>query len=835
MKFKDKYCELLTEKKQNLTSLSEESIKLLDSLNTPGGWFTAMAVCEAAIDEGLQDNNILNLREEMFAQGRDLHSGVNLSDEDYADWFAQLVNLNMKLAEAGIAEAWVELSSVYDNARFPHRDYAKAEEYMMKGVDLEDPLALIIYGYHMYCGISFTKTNREKGMEFMLKAREKNCERADRYLLLAEYDSITDTDAYIQKVMDYNSTVKPGRQLWGTLGDLSCEKLKDVKKAVEYYDKGIESCKDPYCQYKKALILINEFVSKSRDDIDEALIMLKEAYEWNIIHAANSLGQFYRYDNNEYNNPDMAIEWYKKAVSYYESFSMFNLAFIYLYDESRTDIKKGLEYIDLAIENGHTYALTEKAYFMLDADEEYRDIPFVKEYLEQACEHGDGYAAYRLGYGYHTALFSEEKDLQKAFEYYTIAAECRYLYAIELLGRYYTEGIIVEVNIEKAIEYYNKAIELGSNLARIKLAEFYEDGCGVEQNCEQAFELVTLAAQKNYADAYAKLGHYYMEGIGCEKNTDTAFEHFTKAAKNGSSEAMYSLGWIYKYAVGRPENPALAIEYFEKAAEDNNLDALVEMGLAYEYEYGGIAFDATKAIEYMVAAAKQGHLFALYKLGEYHYYSSGEENRERGLEYLQMAYSRGSVYAAAALGNHFMYERDETVDAGEAFKYYKYAADEDYVTEGIGLCYLYGIGVESSKPEAFRYFMIAANKNIAAAKFRLGICYKYEMGTVKNLTEAYKWLLEAAEEGDRFAQYETAMALLRGEGVTMDPDKGIEWLRKSADNEYANAQLELGNCYLTGNGVEEDETQAMFWYQKAARNGNENAQRIIGRRDRTRR
>jgi TPR repeat protein len=832
MKFKDKYHELLTEKKQNLASLSEESLKLLDSLNTADGWFTAMAVCEAAIDGGTQDENILNLRTEMFSRGRELYSGVNLDDEDYADWFAQLVNFNTKLAEAGIDEAWVELSSIYDNARFPFRNYAKAEEYMLKGVSLEDPLALALYGYHLYYGISFADVDKEKGRELMLKAKEKNPEKADRYLLLAEYDSITDTDAYIQKTMDYNSTAKPDRQIstWCALGDLYHDRFNDIAKAIEYYNKGIEVCNDSYCQYKKAIILINEL----KDNIDEALLMLKEAYEWNIIQAADFLGQFYAY-NNEYRNLDTAIEWYKKAVSYYEPSAMLNLAFVYLYDESKKDTAKGLEYLDMAIENGNVRALSEKAYFLLEADEEYRDIPLAKELLERAYDKGDGYAAYRLGYGYQTAEFSEESDFQKAFEYYTAGAERGHLFAVELLGRYYSEGIATEVNLEKAIECYNKAVELGSNFARVELALFYESGYGVEQNYEQAFERLKLAADDNYVYADVKLGYYYMNGIACEADTDAAFDHFTKAAENGNFEAMYNLGRMYKYAIGRPENPTLALEYFGKAAENGDLNANVEMGLVYEQEYGGTEFDGAKAMEHMAVAAENGHPFAQYKLGIYHYFGMVEENIEKGLEYLQKAYGNGSTYAAATLGDHFLYGRDETADTGEAFKYYKYAADEDYVTEGVGLCYLYGIGVESSEAEAFKYFMIAADRDVTSAKYRLGLCYKYEMGTVKNLSEAYKWLSEAAEEGNRGAEYETAMALLKGEGTAMDTEKGIEWLRKAADNEHARAQLELGNCYLTGNGVEEDEVQAMFWYQKAAENGNEEAQKIIGKRSRKRR
>ncbi|MDR1129833.1 MAG: sel1 repeat family protein [Prevotellaceae bacterium] len=834
MEFKDKYLKLLTEKKQNPESLSGESIKLLGDLNAPDKWFEAMAVCEAAADAGKMDENILKLRHKMFLQGRELHAGINLDGQDYADWFAQLVDFNKKLAEAGIAEAWVELSSIYDNARFPYSDCAKAEEYMLKGVNLDNPLALALYGYHLYCGADYVKVDREKGMELMLKSKEKNFARADSYLLLAESDSLADdeVEAYIRKVVEHNSVSEPVNQLWGILGDLYYSRLNNLAKAVEFYDRGIESGDPPYCKYKKATLILN---GEIEGDKDEALLMIKDAYEWDILNAADFLGQFYTY-NQEYRNLDTAIEWYEKAVSYSKTSSMINLAFVYLYeDESKRDVEKGLKYLDMAIENKNVRALSEKAYFLLETGEENKNIPLAKELLDEANEKGDGYAAYRLGYGYQNAEFSEERDFPTAFKYYTVGAERGHLYAIEMLGQYYRSGIAVEADNEKAVEYYSRAVEKGSNYARVELALCYEEGAGVEQDDSRAFELLKLAAGDNYIYAHNRLGYYYLNGIACETDLDRAFEHFTQAAEGGNLDAMYNLGRMYKYSVGRPENPETALKYFAEAAEKGDLNANLEMGLSYELEYGGLEFDGQKAMEYMAYAADRDHPYAQYKMGVYHYYGMVEENMEKGLEYLQKAYANGSVYAAATLGDHFLYGRDETADSGEAFAYYKYAADRDYITEGVGLCYLYGIGVESSDSEAFKYFLIAADRDVLAAKFRLGLCYKYERGTVKNLAEAYRWLSEAAGEESRGAEYELGMMLLKGEGVAMDTEKGVEWLRKAADNEYAEAQLELGNCYLTGQGVEEDDVQAMYWYQKAAENGNEDAQKIIGKRSRKRR
>jgi TPR repeat protein len=830
MRFNEQYQNLLADKKQNLATLSEKSVELIGSLTSPEKWFEAMALCEAAVDAGKLDDNILAMRVEMFFNGKELHSGVNLNDEDYAEWFVQLVDFNLKLANAGITDAWVELSSHYDNARFPYRDYSKSEEYMLTGVNLENPLALALHGYHLYYGMGFAKVDKEKGRELMLKAKAKNFEKADMYLLLSEFDSDIEPAVYEQKIKDYNATAKIGNQLWYLLGDLYHEKLGDINRAIEAYDKGIEQNGDPYCKYQKALAILNGEIEGNKD---EAILMMEYTYSWNIAYAADFLGQVYYY-NEDYRNVEKAIEWYKKAISYYNAQAMLNISFIYLYNNDYRNIAEGIRYIDMAIENGNIRALSEKAYFLLEIERENRNIPEAKALLEKAYDAGDGYAAYRLGYGYQCAEFSEERDYETAFKYYLVGAERNHLFAIEMLGHYYKTGIVGSPDPEKAVEYYRKAVEFNSNYARVELATCYEDGFGVEQDYKTAFELLSAAANNNYPYAYTKLGYYYMDGTMDETNFDKAFEYFSKAAEGGDPDAMYNLGRIYKYSIGRPEIPELALKYFKQAAESGDIDANIEMGISYEHEYGGLEFDRKEAVEYMNYAAEKGHPYAQYKLGVYYYYGIVGNDREKGLEYLHKAYNNGSSYAAAILGDHLLYCRDENEDSSNAFQYYKFAADKDYVTEGIGLCYQFGIGVEISESEAFKYYSIAAGRDYTAAKLRLGLCYKYEIGTKKNVAEAYKWLLQAAEEDNRIAEYEIGMLLLDGEGIAMDLEKGIDWLRKAADNEQDDAQLELGNCYLTGHGVDEDEVQAMYWYQKAAENGNEKAQKVIGKRSKRR-
>ncbi|MDR0385976.1 MAG: hypothetical protein LBH60_07855 [Prevotellaceae bacterium] len=825
MNFKKKYSNLLNLKKQNLDSLSKEALKLIDSTEDPEKWIEAMALCEAAVDEGKVDKNILKLRENMF-DGNEIHSGTIFEGEDYSEWFEQLVNFTMKLANFGIGEAWVELSNIYGFTPIPFRDLEKSDEYMKIAVDMDVPSAQLLYGYCLYRDAEEASPDREKGMELMLRAREEICEEADMYLIIAEASSYTDVNAFLQKIEAHNSAVEPEYQLWWLQGDIYLSHFGDPYKAFEYYDRGMADEDNLYCKFKKASLILR---GKVKGNIPEAIRMMEEAYAWNMSTAADSLGQFYL-SNEEYRDIDKALMWYERGVSYGIAWSMFNLGIFYIYDKNGyTNIDKGLKYLDLAIEENHIESMNEKARFLLEGDEKYRDASQAKKLLERASENGDGYATFRLGAGYQNAEFSEENDYLKAFNYYTIGAEHDYLPAIEALGHFYKNGIAVEQDYKKAVELFRRAIEQGSNFARVELATCYELGHGVEEDERRAFELLQFAAQNNYGYAHGKLGHFYMFGIGCKPDEDKAFKHVSIAIeKGGDGDAMFNMGRLYRYSE-RYGDPELAIKFLLKAVELNNLEAHIEVGMLYEQGYGSLEADSAKAMSYMSIAANLGHPLAEYKMGIYYFCGLVEKNIEKALEYLYKSYNKGYVQAAVDLGNYFMYNEDKNIDSAEAFQYYKFAVDKNYITEGIGLCYLYGVGVERNEKEAFKYFLIASDNGIAAARYHLGRCYRDEKGTSRNSKKAFKLFTEVAKGEYPEAGYDAGMMLIKGEGIEMDPKQGVEWLRIAADIEHSKAQFELGNCYLVGEGVEEDEAQAIFWYRKAAKNGYEKARLIIGK------
>lgn len=837
----EQYNNLLTKHSNNLSSITSSAQNYInkDDYSNKNEWLDALAICDISLQKNKVDHVIEELYRQIYSRNWNKYVSMEYNDTDYKFWFNLNKNINDRFIEKGYIRGYCEQTDLYGSARRGYRDLVKKIEYLKEGVKAEDPASLGDYGYGLYLGLpEYGKENKEEGKKLVERSLELDYESAKILLLYIDfYDTELDQSTLLQRINEQiEKTESVHRKPYHLLADYYLRKENNLEKAIKAMKRGID-VGGHYCEYLLGMNYLNGRIENS--DKNEGLRLLENAYSYHVIYAANFLGQYYNFGNDENTSIEKAIQWHEKAALYCYGESSFELACIYLYNETLKDVQKGLAYLDQAIIDGSPRALSERAYLILETEILPTNLDEAKRLLEKAMEMGNEYAPYRLGLGYQNAEFSAEPDYKKALELFELGAERGHLYSIELSGNYYRVGVggEDEVAAEKAVKYLNQAIEMESNYARVELAFCYESGSGVDQDYQKAFDLYQQAAANNYPYANTKMAVYFEDGILGEENLSEAFKNYQIAAEAGLPDAMYHLGRYYKYAVGIPENPEEALKLFNQAAEAGSAPGLTELAISYEQEYGGLDFDTAKIIEYMTKAAEMRYTYAQYKLGSYYYYGLVETDLDKAIEWFTKAYEQGYPYAALMLGEYYLYNigGGGEPEYEKAFEYFKFAEEQNAISEGIGVCYEYGLGVEENETEAFKYYTLAVNDNYTAAKYRLGLCYRYGRGTTENLTEAYRWLSDAAQNGNYNAQFETAMMLLNGEGVSMDQQQGIQMLTKIAEEDHDSAQFELGNCYLTGKGVAEDEVQAMYWYQKAADNGNEQAQKLTGKRERRKR
>lgn len=803
---------------KNIEEEARELLKQGDFFNK-NNWLKGLVLCDLALINNTLTETIKKLYLQLYKKHRNLYFSSGLEEKEYKFWFTKTEEINDKFINQKFTRAYAERNFMLETARRPYRNKEKEQEFLLTGIELGDAACMAIYGYNLCFSMTDEKEKKEEGLKWMQKSRELGCEGVENYYLSVLYYTEIDTARILAAVEEFNNSRKDeSEKAYHLLADFYLYKEKNLEKAEEALLTGIKH-HNFYCIYILGISIVNNiFLGYEETD---GIKFLEEAYKYGVIQAAAYLGQYYCYAPGENRSIEKSISWHEKAKLYYFEDSLVELALIYLREESVRDPEKGKIYLDWALQEGSIRAMIEKAELLLN-----QKIPDIKEackLLEKSVESGDSYAPYRLGQLYENGESGKEPDYYKAFELYKLSAERGYIHAIELVGHYYRTGLTKaeEADPGKAIEYLYRAIEKGSEYARVELAICYESGFGFEKNLQKAYDLFRTAAENGYVCAYNKVGYYEEDGVIGEKNQEKAFQAFQKAAQGENAEGIYNVARCYQYAIGVSENPKQAIENYKKATAYNYGHAYIKMALAYETKYGGLSFDRYKIMDYMMKAAEQGYSYAQYKVGHYYYYGLIKRDFEKAFAWLYKSYEQGNAYAALLLGDYYLYNerRQRNPEYEKAFQYYKAAEQQGIISEGLGICYEYGIGTRKNPREAVKYYQIGAEAGYTEAKYQLGIAYRDGRGTETNMAEAFRWLSEAAAEGHAHAGYFSAMMLLNGDGIAQNLEQGIAQLMKVAEIGHADAQYELGNCYFLGKGVPEDEVKAMMWYQRSFKNG----------------
>lgn len=170
-------------------------------------------------------------------------------------------------------------------------------------------------------------------------------------------------------------------------------------------------------------------------------------------------------------------------------------------------------------------------------------------------------------------------------------------------------------------------------------------------------------------------------------------------------------------------------------------------------------------------------------------------------------------------------------DDVKSFYWYKKGAEkgDGYCNNGLGVCYILGVGTRKNAVEAAKSFQIAANAGNTAAYRNVGRVHQYEK-EVMDYDKAFYWYKKGAEVGDAYAYNDLGVCYQNGIGTIRNIDESFSWYEKAADAGEPDAMYKLGklceNNFL-------NETDALQWYEKAVKNGNKKARedfdRLLGK------
>lgn len=442
-----------------------------------------------------------------------------------------------------------------------------------------------------------------------------------------------------------------------------------------------------------------------------------------------------------------------------------------------------------------------------------------------------------------------ERNYEKAFDWFSKAAESGNSYAQYLLGNMYENGTFVEQNYDTALSYYKNSAAQNNIMAIGEMAYMKDNGYGMPMNKEEAEKIylqlaeerddewsmiklayiemdrgnseerlkwIQKALEKEYIDAYVDLGIFYQSDEKY-KDLEKAQQSYYQAAQLGNPEGMNGLAMIY-YDMPDNKGDEQAFRWFSKSADLGDSLGLYYLAVMYENGFG-TNVDKQKAWDLYLASADQKFSPAYRKIAQL--IEEGEAPASftgRELEYYIKAAERNDI---DAIHDVIRFLENDPDRQKELFSWCQRGAQ---LNDGKCICklgklYFYGMGTEMDEFKAMNCFRKAETMEIPEAYYFLGLAYYEAKGVVSpNIQKAEEYFRKAAEAG--YSEAIKAIAeLYMQSGQENGYEKAIEYLKTIAEGEHADIAYEgLMRIAVEQMNVQDyDDPQNSELYQKALR------------------
>ena len=182
-------------------------------------------------------------------------------------------------------------------------------------------------------------------------------------------------------------------------------------------------------------------------------------------------------------------------------------------------------------------------------------VELYKRLLDELCEQNDTWAIGHKAYAYYGGNSVVPCDWKKSEEMLLRLAEYGNVGAANSLGYIYYSDRLGTPDYEKAFHYFSIAADAGIVEAQYKQADMLRKGHGVDKNTDKAFEIYQrlydsqLESFKDryygckFADVALRMGYCYENGEGVAKNIDAACKYFEIAKDAISKRIKHNKGF----------------------------------------------------------------------------------------------------------------------------------------------------------------------------------------------------------------------------------------------------------------------------------------------------
>lgn len=290
----------------------------------------------------------------------------------------------------------------------------------------------------------------------------------------------------------------------GKLSQAGKEVEKNLETAANWYEKAARN------GHAEAALKLGHFYKTGKGRARD-FVRAKELFEFaaskNLISALNELGVMYRHGQGVPVDYERAVAYYQQAADKGYGHAQYNLAVHYSKGWGvPQNYEQSVRLYRLAADQGHLEAIFNLGCILK------RGEPGVpkdeKESFRLFCagamnDHAS--CANNVGDCFETGC-GTEKDLKKAFMWYSLAAGKEVPMAQKNLGLLYKNGEGgIKKNLALAVKHISKASENGLAAGHFELGLLYETGEGVAQDKVEAWKLYQKAVNGGFVEADAKL------------------------------------------------------------------------------------------------------------------------------------------------------------------------------------------------------------------------------------------------------------------------------------------------------------------------------------------
>jgi TPR repeat protein len=244
-------------------------------------------------------------------------------------------------------------------------------------------------------------------------------------------------------------------------------------------------------------------------------------------------------------------------------------------------------------------------------------------------------------------------------------------------------------------------------------------------------DVLAMAAVED-GEALFQKGCAYHDGKGVVCDCGEAARWFIKASERGHVGAQVNLGWCFLEGCGMGRDYEQAVHWLREAAAQRRADAQNILGACYERGLG-VPGNLEEAAHWYGVAAAQGYALAHKNLGRCHEHGLGvPKNLDRAFHHYRLAFVRGTGgLAANEFGLCFLhgrgvpkeYERTASEHAADCFQHGAEIGQDKACQFNLGVCYLYGAGVQKNPAEAYMWFKLAAEQGQSEARAQLAALF----------------------------------------------------------------------------------------------------------------